>query len=690
MRDSHACVKIFTPKGSLRILQLSIHWILGHFVSGMEFAEGIFVGMEPAKYITKANCWITVGILLLCMNSEAQTKVSPALVPATGTFYLMSAGNDGPPLPFNPYPGCTVYSLGDGRYAIDDLAVAAAKEALSQQQTMSADDSGPPGPPGGGGTNSGGGGVISYGAPFSTNGLWIEVIGINTNYNWLSLRLHNTTNSMYYELGIKTNLTDPAWTWNYIQYGSDGYVDIDYLPMTASNQFYRAVGGITTDGIESGSGTVATKPCSPTDSGESFPIYLGIYPSLGINITLVWQLGGSAAYGKDYILTNVTYGGLVTNSVVMPAGQTDIEVDLIPLYNTNATFNETFTMNMLATNGCIVYPGDSSLAATINECPSNNYFTVVTNLSEPIGIDYSPTLQSLLVSFNYPYGETNNFARIYTNAATGALIVTNWTTINGMYDEIKIATVKQTANGFTNGDAYYGNGNAGGIGWMSANGATWNTNWLTLSSSHYLRGSLYVDQTGTFSNNLIVVTGDSSDDDTNEEVWEIAANKTANLLATPSASHLEGVITLTNDPAKWGPWAGKIITGDESAIPDPLIYTIDTNGVVTTYDTTTLFPGGIHTEDFDLIPTNQDVYCVNYDDEYPPNSRILKLSHTLLNKYVGSLLITDAGEVSPPAKLFIVNWNGTNFVVRSISGGSITHFEHVTFAPINLPSTSLQ
>jgi hypothetical protein len=30
-------------------------------------------------------------------------------------------------------------------------------------------------------------------------------------------------------------------------------------------------------------------------------------------------------------------------------------------------------------------------------------------------------------------------------------------------------------------------------------------------------------------------------------------------------THLEGVITLTNDVAKWGSWAGKITTGAESS-----------------------------------------------------------------------------------------------------------------------------
>jgi len=58
-----------------------------------------------------------------------------------------------------------------------------------------------------------------------------------------------------------------------------------------------------------------------------------------------------------------------------------------------------------------------------------------------------------------------------------------------------------------------------------------------------------------------------------------------------------------------------------------------------------------------------------------------------LTNYVGDLLITDAGEATPQAKLFVVRWDAaiTNFVTRGISlpssiGG---RFEHVTFAPLS-------
>jgi hypothetical protein len=93
---------------------------------------------------------------------------------------------------------------------------------------------------------------------------------------------------------------------------------------------------------------------------------------------------------------------------------------------------------------------------------------------------------------------------------------------------------------------------------------------------------------------------------------------------------------------------------------------------------------GITPEDFDIIKPNQDLYCLDV-----ARSKIWKLSSTLLTNYWGDLLITEEGAEAPDSngRLFIVHWDNakTNFVVRSIVNPG-SWFEHVTFAPINLPS----
>jgi hypothetical protein len=120
-------------------------------------------------------------------------------------------------------------------------------------------------------------------------------------------------------------------------------------------------------------------------------------------------------------------------------------------------------------------------------------------------------------------------------------------------------------------------------------------------------------------------------------VWRIKSDGNTSKITNivNSRPHLEGVITLTNDVQKWGPWAGKIITGTESEIL-PKIYAIATNGAVTSFSL------GIGPEDFDLIPTNQDLYCAD-ENSY----QILKVSRSYFSSYVGDLLITQSGDGNP-------------------------------------------
>lgn len=264
---------------------------------------------------------------------------------------------------------------------------------------------------------------------------------------------------------------------------------------------------------------------------------------------------------------------------------------------------------------------------------------------------------------------------------------------------MKVTAVKGTANGWTNGDVYFGSdlGGIAGIGWISADGSRSNLTWGVLTNGVVtnalpLRGGLCFDQTGVFSNQIVAIASDSSDQFGDKGVWLVSTNQSVTLLTQIFTRHLEGAITLTNDPAKWGPWAGKILTGDEAILdeknqPRPVIYAIETNGFVTS------FPDlGIAPEDFDIIQPTQDLYCVVFNTSNSADGQIWKLPSDLLTNYVEDLLITQAGEpvgVIPP-KLFIVHWNNAigDFEVRSISipSGFQGHFEHVSFAPINIPS----
>ncbi|MBI3880604.1 MAG: hypothetical protein HY301_11155, partial [Verrucomicrobia bacterium] len=435
----------------------------------------------------------------------------------------------------------------------------------------------------------------------------------------------------------------------------------------------------TTAGITAATNAVETNSASgiPGRVGAFFVTRTdtrNFYPAFEVR----YLVSGTASNGVDYSTIN----GIAS----FAAGSNRATVLIQTLEDLLIEGDETVTLTLIQTNGAYLIATNSTATIIIQD--NVPLIPVVTNLAGPIGIDYHAPSNSLIISYNYNTGLPFNFARIYTNG--GLTIVTNWSTISNLADEVKLATVKATLNGFTNGEMYFSSG--GGIGKLAADVALTNLTWAILTNATVtnalpIRGSLYVDQTGVFSNQLIAVASDPNASTNTKGVWRVDAQAHPTLLANLATRHLEGVITLTNDVAKWGPWAGKIITGDEDFLPNPVIYTIATNGVVTTNDTTNLVVGGIHPEDFDIIPTNQNLYACDSD-----RNMILKLPAVYLTNFVGDLLITQAGEqLNKPAQLFIVHWDSgtTNFIIRSVtyirSDNTLGHFEHVTFSPIELP-----
>jgi hypothetical protein len=448
----------------------------------------------------------------------------------------------------------------------------------------------------------------------------------------------------------------------------------------------------TTVSIHAGEAATEPNPASTTPGHTGyFEVDRTDSRTMNTNaLTVYYQVGGLAINNVDY--TNLS--GYIT----IAPGDDYALIYIEPKPDTLIEGDESVILTLLTTNG--YYLDTNYLSAKINlhdNLATNTFVPVVTDLNEPVGIDWQPTINSLVLSDNERgNGSPFNFKRLYTNTApSNVTIETNWSGVHDVTNEVKLATVKTTAAGFTSGDIYFSSGD--GIGWLSADGSVSNLNWCVLTNATMtnalpLRGSLYVDQTGVFSNNLIVVTSGDTDETTGRGVWRVDAQTNRTLVASITTKHLEGVVTLPNNVTNWGPWAGKIITGDEdfldqNNLPKPLIYTIDANGSVTNFDTGLLIPDGIHPEDFDIIPTNQDLYICDFF-----NNSIMKLPASNFTNHVDQLLITDAGEVTGEASLFIVRWDNatTNFITRKIkykrADGTTGLFEHVTFAPVNLPN----
>jgi hypothetical protein len=433
----------------------------------------------------------------------------------------------------------------------------------------------------------------------------------------------------------------------------------------------------------------AIEPHGPSgQSGQNAEITLGRSDENGSvpPLPVMYSISGTASNGNDYatLTGSVTFGDqqLATNIVIAPLADLFIEG------------NESVTLTLVTTNTFEIQSGFASAAATIRD-DLFMFQPVLTNLPAPVGIDYHQPSNCLIVSVNYVdgtnSGEPYNFARIYTNHVTSNsvvvmtnIVVTNWSGIHGVQDEIKLFTVKTTGNGYTNGDVFFGNGPK--IGKIAADGGSSNLNWCILTNNTLpLRGGLCLDETGVFSNHVIAVTSGSFGFG-NKGIWRADGQGNSALITNVNTSHLEGAIVLTTNTAKWGPWAGKLITGDEG---QALIYTVSTNGTVTNFDTPSFLVGAtIRPEDFDIIPPDQDLYACDGEA-----NMLVKLSRNYLTNYVGDLLITDAGETAPASgAVFILHWdaNTTNFAVKTLNyfrpNGARGKLEHATFSPIDFPT----
>jgi hypothetical protein len=440
----------------------------------------------------------------------------------------------------------------------------------------------------------------------------------------------------------------------------------------------------TTVGIE------RVQDATETNIAGIFHVYrdddLGQSPQMTVN----YLVTGTASNGVDY----QTLSGTVT----FADGLNDTNIYVQPIQDDLLEGDETVTLTILP-NGNQYFTDDASNATIVIH--DSVKFLTVAPLTGPIGIDYYAPSNSLLVSYNYDGGNPN-FARIYTNiTVSGGVPVTNvsvesWSGIGSLPDEVYLTVVKASgaSAGFTNADMYFGSGT--GIGWLSADGTRSNLTWCVLTNSVEtnplnLRGGICMDQTGTFGNQIVAVASSSSADETLKGVWLVDSQANPTLLTRIVTKHLEGVTTLTNDVQKWGPWAGKIITGDEDHLNpvtggvDPAIYAIATNGGVTMTETLSLITNGIYPEDFEVIPANQSLYITAYG-----SGSIMELPEHFLAPYAGDLLVLQAGGNEFPGTpgLFIIQWDtqSTNFVTLSVPvPSSVGQIEHAVFAPIQFP-----
>ena len=338
----------------------------------------------------------------------------------------------------------------------------------------------------------------------------------------------------------------------------------------------------------------------------------------------------------------------------------------------------------------------------------------------PIGIDFQDTSGLLIMSVNYPLGTPNNLDQV--DPVLGTL--TPFSPLVGLDNELKVATVRTSAcqGGFGAGDVFTGNGNPGAIvrlnqfGVPAVGAVPPMYTWATLPGEPALvRGSLFQDRFCVAGGDLIVVTGNEQTgvptNDLSGNVWRVTSAKVATLVAT-IGHHLEGVVTVPNIPAVFGPAAGRILAGAEdfktgTGVPPATAADYDTNGgkiyainpnAVNDFFTISAglpptcaangTPSGcnfqtanaFHPEDLDLIRRNSTFFGVAFNEGHV-------LTSPDFNQFCGQVLITQElpfgfGTSPGTSGLSTLGWNGTNFVVTPITSnrdGTIFQWEHVTF-----------
>jgi len=314
------------------------------------------------------------------------------------------------------------------------------------------------------------------------------------------------------------------------------------------------------------------------------------------------------------------------------------------------------TRQLMATLATI----ETSLFAFLrSSLPQDNWTVVLTPVSgefkDYVGLDYHQPSKKLLLSANSPTGQPNNFELI---AADGTRSV--FSNVAQLSGGLLIATTRDEDQGMSRGGFFAGElltstGVPGVIARVNASGASVQNPWVTLPDEIGL-GGLYVDRTGVFGGDLIVVT-------TLGGVWRVNSAGGATKLAS-LGTRLAGVTVVPDDPDRYGPWAGTILAGakDQSAV-----YAIDTLGQTTTLQL------DIHPQDIDIVPAQENFYAVDTSSR-----KLWGASDGAFAGAIGDILVAQES----PGIITRLRWNGLQFVSSQIAEG--TEFKQVAFSPAGI------
>jgi hypothetical protein len=362
-----------------------------------------------------------LGVLMLANYVSSQTLQRVWSVPRSGAFWSMQLTNQ-PPMPCLPdfLPQSTpIYLVStNGVYIYDDRNVdyGVVNELIHAMNSLASPlGSGPSGP---------------LGPNWGPNDLWLETQRDPYNTTLADLILHGTTLGGLYQWAATTDLAlrfgVPYWVPGEVLTDYDGTNTLYFTPVnsTLPMRFFRAIKGDTQVSISRDRyNPDATEPCSPTGSPQVGVFDVSINPPVNRQLTIAYLISGSAQNGVDY--TNLS------GRLVVPANTSAANIYIHPYYDTNLEFEESVTLTLVLTNGYLVDPQKASATCFINDCTTNLFTVVATNIPSPIEIDYHPPTSSLLLSMNYDTsGADGNFVRLASNGSSN-----HWSTVSGLYEE---------------------------------------------------------------------------------------------------------------------------------------------------------------------------------------------------------------------------------------------------------------
>jgi|GEM_PF-384136 len=323
-----------------------------------------------------------------------------------------------------------------------------------------------------------------------------------------------------------------------------------------------------------------------------------------------------------------------------------------------------------------------ALPSNVNTLPLSPTLIQLSNgTNAATGLDYHPPTGKVLMSVNYPTGKPFNFALLASDGS-----ISQFSTISNLTDEVYLTVARddgggKSLGGFPAGTFFTGNGKPGQVTRVTPDGSNIQSPWVTLpNETGLLRGQLYIDKTGVWGGDLIVMT----DGNPTTNVWRISADNstfplpgTATKLASVNmGGTAEGLVTVPNDTFRYGPWAGKILVGGENA--SGFVYTIDKNGTVVQYKI------GINAEHMNVIGTGENYFAAGTNTG--GTQTLFAIPAAELVSFTGDIIMQ---EEFGNGNVWDVRWNPQTQVFDTLLlGASNQNLEGMAMAPSGIGSVA--